>query len=879
VDGVETPQRWTLARRLTVTLVGSVLVSGTLAFLVHDRALQGGLRENAAARLARGARAGELLASEHLLQLEERVRTIASAPQLHATLGLGHAPTSRHLAEQIRVEQGASLIAFVGPDGRVRARSGPAALAEAAAAATEPRLVHHAGGLFAAVSVPVALGGRQTHRVLAAAPVSEALLARWSDLCGAELHFEAPAGREDVLLVAPIRVGEGAALFVAGDLAPERAAVASARKKLLVAGGVALAVMLAASTLLARSLVRPIRRVQDALRRIGRGELSTRLASTRSDEIGEVARGVDRMAAELAARSEALRESQAHLAKAQHIARLGSFELDLVSGELMASDEYWSLYALDGPRRGTREVAECVHPEDRGPLLEAVRDSIEAGVGAQLDYRIELEDGSERFLQTQFHVVRSDDGKASRIEGTVQDLTERERTAQQIRYLAYHDGLTGLGNRELFGELVELAASRARRRGRRLGVLFLDLDDFKRINETLGYALGDELLREVADRLVRGAREAEPMRRELDQGFEPAVARLGGDEFAVLVGEFDHASDLVDMAEHLLHVLEQPCQMRGHELVVQATVGVAIWPADGETVEALLSSADAAMHHAKAQGRGALQFYDASMNEVAQRRLSVELRLRQALEREDLELHLQPKLELSTGRIVGFEALARWHDPELGTVSPSDFVPIAEQTGLIAPLGRWVLEELCRQVAGSEAALARAGARVAFNVSTREFGPHLVRDIAGTLERHGVPPERLQLEITESAIMRDERAVVAALEELRELGLSIALDDFGTGYSSLSYLRRLPVDTLKMDGSFIRSITADAEAAALTRSIVAMGKALGLRVIAEGVERPEQQALLEKWGCHEIQGYLVGAPVPATDALAMLGRRRRRRKK
>ncbi|MEN8160254.1 MAG: EAL domain-containing protein, partial [Myxococcota bacterium] len=871
--------RWTLARRLTVTLVGSVLVSGTLAFLVHDRALQGGLRENAEARLARAARAGELLASEHLLQLEERVRTIASAPQLHATLGLGHAPTSRHLAERLRVEQGAALVAFLGPDGTVRARSGPAALARAAARATQPRLVHHAGGLFAVVSVPVALGGRQTHRVVAAERVSEALLGRWSELCGARLHVEAPESSADGLLVGSIRVGEGAALFVAADLGPERAAVASARKKLLVAGGVALAVMLAASTLLARSLVRPIRRVQDALWRIGRGELSTRLASTRSDEIGEVARGVDRMAAELGARSDALRESQAHLAKAQHIARLGSFELDLVSGELMASDEYWSLYALEDRHHSTRDVAERIHPEDRGPMLEAMRDSLEAGVGAQLDYRIQLEDGSERFLQTQFQVVCSDQGKAQRIEGTVQDLTERERTAEQIRYLAYHDGLTGLGNRQLFGELVELATARAKRRGRRLGVLLLDLDDFKRINDTLGYAFGDELLREVADRLVRGAREAEPMRRELDQGFEPAVARLGGDEFAVLVGELDHASDLVDMAEHLLHGLQQPCRMRGHELVLHATVGVAIWPADGETVEALLSSADAAMHHAKAHGQGALQFYDASMNEDAQRRLAVELRLRQALEREDLQLHFQPKLELESGRIVGFEALARWHDPELGTVSPADFVPVAEQTGLIAPLGRWVLEELCRQLVGAEAALARAGARVAFNVSTREFGPHLVRDIAATLQRHGVPAERLQLEITESAIMRDERAVVAALEELRALGLSIALDDFGTGYSSLSYLRRLPVDTLKMDGSFIRSITVDAESAALARSIVAMGKALGLRVIAEGVERREQQALLEKWGCHEIQGYLVGAPVPAAEALAMLGRRRRRRKK
>jgi diguanylate cyclase (GGDEF)-like protein len=879
VEGARTPQHWTLARRLTATLVGSVLVSGTLAFLVHDRALQGGLRENAEIRLARAARAGELLIAEHLMQLEERTRTIASAPQLRATLGLGHAPTSRHLAERLRAEQDAALIAFLGPDASVRARSGDAALASAIARTTEPLLTHHAGQLFAAVSVPVALGGRQTHRILVAEPISEALLVRWSELSGARLHVEAPEAGANGLLVRPIVVGEGAALFGAVDLGPERAALASARRKLALAGCVALAVMLAASLLLARSLVRRIHHVQDAVARIGRGEFSTRLESRRSDEIGEVARGVDRMAAELAARSDALRESQAHLAKAQRIARLGSFELDLGSGELIASEEFWALYSLEGRGQGTRELTERIHPDDRGPLLEALRDSLEAGVGGQLDYRIQLADGSERFLQSQFQVVTSDAGKATRIEGTVQDLTERERTAQQIRYLAYHDGLTGLGNRKLFGELVGLATARARRGGRRAGVLLLALDDFKRINETLGYAVGDELLREVADRLVRGAREAEPMRRELDQGFEPVVARLGGDEFAVLVGELGDASDLVDMAEHLLHGLRQPCRVRGNELVIQASVGVAIWPADGADVEALLSSADAAMHHAKAVGRGALQFYDASMNESAQRRLAVELRLRQALDGGDLELHLQPKLEIASGRIVGFEALARWHDPELGSVSPADFVPVAEQTGLIAPLGRWVLEELCRQLSGAKEALVRAGARVSFNVSTHEFGPHLVRDIAATLERHGVAPEWLQLEITESAIMRDERAVVAALEELRALGLSIALDDFGTGYSSLSYLRRLPVDTLKMDGSFIRSITGDAEAAALARSIVAMGKALGLRVVAEGVEQRAQKALLEKWGCHEIQGYLVGAPAPAAQALATLSRRRRRRAK
>jgi diguanylate cyclase (GGDEF)-like protein len=884
VEEARRPRRWTLARRLTATLVGTALLSATLAFVVHDRALQRGLRENAEQRLARAARAGELLLAEHLAQLEARYRAVASAPQLRATLALGHAPTSRHLAERLRAEQGAELVAFFGASGSLQARSGDEALARAAAGAAAPTLLAVGEGLHAVVAVRVELGGRQIHRVVAAEPLGAELLARWSELCGARLLAEPPEQAGDELLVTHIRGGDGAALFVAADLAPERAALASARAKLALAGSAALAVTLAACVVLARSLVRPIQQVQDAVSRIGRGDLATRLASARGDELGEVARGVDRMAeqlrashGELAARNEELARSQAHLARAQQIARLGSFELDLGSGELMASEEFWALYAVEDPRKGASagELLERLHPEDRRPVLDAVRSSLEAGAGAHLDYRVRLPDGSERSFQTQFQVVLAD-GRPVRIEGTVQDLTERKRTEQQIRFLAYHDGLTGLGNRLLFSERLELAMARARRHGTKLGVLFLDLDDFKRINDTLGHDVGDELLREVADRLVRGAREAELAPRELDRGFEPAVARLGGDEFTVLVTELRDASDLALVADHLLHGLQRPCRLRGQELVIHASIGIATWPADGERVEALLASADAAMYHAKARGKNGYQFYDASMNEIAQRRLAVEVRLRHALEQGELELHFQPKLELASGRIVGFEALARWDDGELGPVSPADFVPVAEQTGLIAPLGRWVLEQVCREASRAEEALARAGARISFNVSAREFGPRLARDIAATLEVHGVRPERLQLEITESAIMRDEEGVVAALEQLRALGLSIALDDFGTGYSSLSYLRRLPVDTLKMDGSFIRAIGQNAEATALTRSIVEMGRALGLRVVAEGVETEAQRALLAKWGCHEIQGYLVGEPRPADAALAALARPARR---
>jgi EAL domain-containing protein (putative c-di-GMP-specific phosphodiesterase class I) len=304
--------------------------------------------------------------------------------------------------------------------------------------------------------------------------------------------------------------------------------------------------------------------------------------------------------------------------------------------------------------------------------------------------------------------------------------------------------------------------------------------------------------------------------------------------------------------------------------VIGASIGVAIWPDDGEGVDTLLANADSAMYHAKSAGRNGYQFYDQSMNALAMRRLRLESRLRVALERGELALHYQPKVELATGRTVGFEALARWTDAELGVVSPADFIPVAEQTGLIVPLGRHVLRSACAQAIAFERALGSSAFRVSFNVSASEFHAGIAREILGVIAETGVSPLRLQVEITESVILRHEEAVVGALAELRASGLSIALDDFGTGYSSLSYLRRLPVDTLKIDRSFVAPITRSQDAAALTRSIIAMGKALGLRVVAEGVESAEQRALLAEWRCDEIQGYVVAPPLPAQQALAHL---------
>jgi len=870
---------WTLAQRLTAALAGAALLSMLFAFFLYDRALALGMRQNAEQRLARASRAANLLIEDHLAQAEARWRAVAATPQVRATLEVAHASTTKFLAERIRAQQEATSIAFVSSRGTELGRSGRNSALPAGIGVERSALVLVSGELHAAISVPIDLSPAHAVTLVALEPIGATSLKKWSDLCGATLTRGNPETWKHDELRASLDRWRGTGLVVVADLALERAALRSARWKLTWAGLAALALTLGTCTAAARGLVRPVRQVQRVLARIGAGDLSARIESRRSDEIGEMARDVDRMAErlseshrELAARVDELRRSREHLTRAQQIARIGSFEVDLASGAFSASDEFWTLFAAEDPRKGLSpdQLLARLHPEDRESLLEAFRACAQHGTRVHLDYRIRLPDGTEHFLQTQFHRPTLADGTQPSIEGTVQDLTERRRAEEQIRYLAYHDGLTGLGNRALFSERVNLAIPQARRRNRKLGVLCLDLDDFKRVNDTLGHDVGDDVLRQVADRIVQGTHDAGIAAQGRAAGFEPAIARLGGDEFAVLVTDVRDARDLARISEHLLRGLQRPYRIGAEEVVISTSIGIASWPDDGDRVDALLGNADAAMHHAKAAGRNSCSFYAASMNEAAMRRLSVEVRLREALAAGALELHFQPKVELRSGRVVGFEALLRWNDPELGSVAPADFVSIAEQTGLIAGLGRWVLARVCEEVAGREQALRAASARVSFNVSAREFGPSFAAEFAATVAAHGADPGLLQIEITETAIMRDEEATIGALRELKALGVSIALDDFGTGYSSLAYLQRLPVDTLKMDISFIRSIAEDEDAASLTRSIVAMGKALGLHVVAEGVEHEAQRALLATWGCDVIQGHLVGRASPADDAFATL---------
>ncbi|MCL6635389.1 MAG: EAL domain-containing protein [Peptococcaceae bacterium] len=435
----------------------------------------------------------------------------------------------------------------------------------------------------------------------------------------------------------------------------------------------------------------------------------------------------------------------------------------------------------------------------------------------------------------------------------LRDITERKRYEETIRHQAFHDALTGLPNRMLFKDRLTLAIAHAKRNKQILAVLFLDLDRFKLINDTLGHALGDQLLQMTAQRLMETVRE------------DDTVARLGGDEFTLLLPGINKAENAAKVAQKVIEAIRNPFTIGQHELYITTSVGVALYPSDGEDAETLLKNADAAMYLAKEKGRNNYQLYTPAMNARAFERLELENSLRRALEKGEFVVYYQPKIKMDTGKIVGMEALVRWQHPEKGLVPPADFIPVAEETGLIIPLGEWVLRTACRQ---NKAWQDRGfpPMRVAVNLSARQFQlQNLVETIARILEETGLEPRWLELEITESVAMQNAEYTVKMLHELKEMGIQLSIDDFGTGYSSLSYLKRFPIDKLKIDKSFVREIGMDKDNEVIASTVIVLGKSLKIGVNAEGVENEEQLDFLKKHQCDEMQGYLFGRPVPPEE--------------
>ncbi|MBK1661951.1 putative bifunctional diguanylate cyclase/phosphodiesterase [Paracraurococcus ruber] len=436
---------------------------------------------------------------------------------------------------------------------------------------------------------------------------------------------------------------------------------------------------------------------------------------------------------------------------------------------------------------------------------------------------------------------------------TFQDMTERRRAEARIEHMARHDALTGLANRSELRTRLDAALARSRR-GEGFALLYLDLDRFKAVNDTLGHPVGDELLRAVTGRLRGLVRETD------------LVARLGGDEFAIIQTRAEQPEAATALARRLVPEISAPYDIEGQQVVIGTSVGIALAPADGATPDALLKAADLALYRAKAEGRGTWRFFAPEMDARMQARRKLELDLRRALAEGDLKLLYQPQIDTASGRIIGFEALLRWHDEERGVVAPAEFVPVAEETGLIIPIGDWVLRTACR-----EAATWPAEVTVAVNVSAVQFrNETLVETVKQALAQAGLPGRRLEVEVTEGVMLQDTAATLAILHRLRALGVRISMDDFGTGYSSLSYLRSFPFDKIKIDQSFIRDLGQGGDARAIVRAIAGLSGSLGMRTSAEGVETPAQYAELQAEGCAEVQGFLFGRPVPSEVAREML---------
>jgi diguanylate cyclase (GGDEF)-like protein/PAS domain S-box-containing protein len=520
-----------------------------------------------------------------------------------------------------------------------------------------------------------------------------------------------------------------------------------------------------------------------------------------------------------------------------------------------AFERIWGRPVAD-VHRDWRAWLENVHPDDRERVRDRMDDlSID---DYALSFRVVRPDGALRHVQMRVYLVRDGAGQFVRRAGIVQDVTERKEQEARIEHLAYHDALTGLPNRAMLADRLAQALAQAQRRELESAVLFIDLDRFKLVNDSLGHAAGDALLQEVARRVRAALRE------------DDTVARVGGDEFQVVLPQISGPTDAAHVAEKLMNVLAVPFVLEGQELHVTASLGLSLYPRDGTTGDLLLKYADMALYAAKGEGRNAYRFFSPEMNAHAHGRLRLENDLRRAIDRGELELHYQPQLDLMTGRVNAIEALVRWRHPTKGLVPPNAFIPMAEETGLVLGLGEWVLNEACRQVAHWHAR-GLGPLRVAVNISARQLQrPGLDGAVRRALAASGLPPPCLELEITESSMMLDPHHAQGVLQSLRELGVQLSIDDFGTGWSSLAYLKRLPLDRLKIDRSFIGGIPQDVDDAAIVETIIVMTHKLGLRVIAEGVETAAQRQQLLEQGCDEMQGFLLARPVPAAELPALL---------
>jgi diguanylate cyclase (GGDEF)-like protein len=492
------------------------------------------------------------------------------------------------------------------------------------------------------------------------------------------------------------------------------------------------------------------------------------------------------------------------------------------------------------------------------PDYHALIAKAERGIPDEREWTYLRKDHTMLPVNLQVTALRDENGTVNGYLKVAYDITERKRTDATILHMAHHDALTGLPNRALLMDRIDMAVRRARRAGGRVAVLLMDLDHFKRVNDSLGHQAGDQLLVTVAQRIQQSLREGD------------TVGRLGGDEFVIVLSEAGTQKDLTRIVDAMVVRISQPMEVSGQEILITPSIGGCLFPADGEDATTLLRNADAAMYYAKSRGRSNSQWFSQEMQQQAEEKLALTSALSRALDQYQFSIHYQPEVSIRTGQVVGFEALIRWHHPTRGPISPDDFIALAEETGLIHPIGEWILRESCKDNVRLQKELGRP-LMLAVNVSPRQLQqknwPDIVRS---ALEQSGMPATQLELEITEGMLMQDPIASAAMMRELRKLGVSIVVDDFGTGYSSLSYLTRFPIDKIKIDRSFVRDLTLDVIDAAVIDAIIAMAHSLKICVIAEGVETSEQLQYLRGRDCDQGQGFYFSPGVPAQDRVHVI---------
>src|SRR6185312_7425161 len=540
--------------------------------------------------------------------------------------------------------------------------------------------------------------------------------------------------------------------------------------------------------------------------------------------------------------------------------RLALWDWDLAHDKVYFNESWAALLGGD-PRELTcsaSEVAAWNHPEDREVFAAALNNAMKGvSEGFDCEYRVVNAEGTWTWIHSRGEVTQRDEsGRALRMTGTSTDVTKRKLAEERAEWLATRDPLTGLPNRVLLHDRLEQAVFNAARNARGFAFMFIDLDRFKTINDSLGHQAGDELLKGVASRLTACVRAND------------TVARLGGDEFAVILENLrdDHDEGAQQVAQKMIGAMAAPMLVGGQALNTSCSIGISVYPADGRDGATLMKNADVAMYYAKEKGRNNYQFFSAGMNARAQERLSMENFLRLALKRGELVLHYQPRMRIAGAQLVAAEALIRWQHPRRGLLDPAEFIDIAEDSGLIVPIGEWALDEACAQLKAWQRRV-NPDLRIAVNISMGQVrhGDRLYEAVERALKRAGVDPASLELELTESHLMQDIPENAALLTRLGELGVGISIDDFGTGYSSLSYLKKLPVDSIKIDSSFVRDMADDPNDEAIIRAILAMAHSLRLSVVAEGVENQAQLEALRALGCDEYQGFLESAALAPAE--------------